>query len=196
MSETRDGAKFRILLAGQFDRIEIMRWFNFAILAFVTLVAQSGVSGMCWLLGSWHVVPDLLLMLAVVIAFRGPAEHVPIAGWVLGLAKDLSCDSALGSYALAFGVATLVIAQLRELFYGERAITLIIITLAASLFVEHFVVLIGLIRGDIGVSYYRSVGIAVVVSSMVTAALSPYEQWLIMKLHRQIGVPRFRGYGR
>ena len=172
-----------------------MRWFNFILLLFVTLVLQLGV-GRLFGVGPQQVMPDLLLLLAVVFAFRGPADQALIACWILGAVKDLSSQAPLGSYAFAFGLMAWAIVRLREMFYGDHPITLIVLTFLCSFFAELFVLFICSLKDVLQVDSYSSFSLVIMFSSLLTAGLAPYGQWLVMKLHRQLGLPRRRTYGR
>jgi len=172
-----------------------VRWFNFGILVLVALVLQGGFCRLFGL-GPQRIAPDILLMLAVVIAFRGPIEQGPIACWILGLAKDASSEAVLGSYALAFGLTGVLVLWLRELLYGDHFLGLMGMTLLSSFLAEHFVFAISLVRGDLRGDNYGALAAAMLFSALLTAALAPYGQWLVLKLHRQLGLPGRRVYGR
>jgi len=172
-----------------------MRWFNFAIVVFITLVIQVGIARLFGL-GQQRVMPDLLLVLAVVLAFRGTREQVPIAGFILGLVKDLSSQAPLGGYAIAFGLMTWIIVRLRELFYGDNPVTLIFLTFLCSFLAEQFVLIICVVKGILPGGDYGSITVVLLFSSLLTGAVAPYGQWLVMRLHRQLGLPKQRRYGR
>lgn len=172
-----------------------MRWFGFVVLVLLTVVVQLA-AGRTLGLGSQRIMPDLFLMWAVVLAFRGPAPDVLVGCWFLGLAKDLTSQSSLGSYALSFGFIGMVIVYLRELFYGDHPMTLILLAFFGSLCVEHLCLLINSFKGDFDWSGYGPAALTILFSGVFTAGLSPYGQWLLLKLHRQIGLPRRRSYSR
>ncbi len=172
-----------------------MRWFNFGILLFVTLVLQMGVARLFGL-GEQRVMPDLLLLVAVVLAFRGEQNSAMIACFFLGLAKDLTGQAVLGSYAIGFGLLGWIIVRARDLFYGEHPITLIMITLAAGFFVEQLVLAICLMKKVFSWDNYGVLTLSILFSAVLTAGLSPYGQWLLLKFHRWLGLPRRRSYGR
>ena len=168
-----------------------MRWISFGILVVSTVVVQSGFGRLLGL-GPQRIMPDLLLMFAVVIAFRGGKEQAPLACWFLGLAKDLTSSAALGSYAVAFGLTGLVIVYFRELLYGESALLLMLLTVVSSLIVEHIALLLAYFRGEFSRQEYGGVFKVVVFSAIFTAALAPYGQWLLLKMHRHLGLVRRR----
>ena len=170
-----------------------MRWFGFAILALGALVVQTGASRV-FSLGSGRIMPDLLLLVAVVLAFRAEGDSAMLACWLLGLLKDLTSEAVLGSYALSFGVLALVILQLREFLYGERLLTMMLLVFVSSFALEQFAFLIYLLKGEPIGDQYGKFSLAMFFSSLLTSALLPYVQWLLLKFHRQLGLPRRRGY--
>jgi rod shape-determining protein MreD len=172
-----------------------MRWFTFGIVVFVTLVMQVGIVRLFGL-GPQRVMPDLFLILAVILGFRAPSEQAPIAGWILGIVKDLSSEAPLGAYAIAFGLMVWAIVRLREFFYGDNPITLMLLTFISSFLVEQFALLVCRIKGVLPGGSYGSICIAIGFSALLTAGLTPYGHWLVMKLYRQLGLPKRRTYGR
>jgi rod shape-determining protein MreD len=172
-----------------------MRWFNFSILALLTLVLQVGL-GRAIGLGPQRITPDLLLLLALVLAFRGPAPDVLLACWFLGLAKDLTSQAPLGVYAFGFGLLGLLIVRIRDFLYGENMLTQAGMVLVGSFLVEHLVFLVCVLKGLYGGTGYNGVVFSMMFSALFTAALAPYGQWLIWKLQRRLGLPERRRYGR
>lgn len=170
-----------------------MRWFGFGILAFVGLVLQVGVAGPLGL-GPGRIVPDLLLMAAIVLAYRGNDEKALVGCWILGVIKDMSSGAPLGSYALAFGLVALGVMWVRDLFYGEHPLILIGITFVCSLMVENLVLLIGSAKGVFEIGSWVTLWPSIMFSALFTAGLAPYGQWLMMKFHRQLGLSRRRKY--
>jgi rod shape-determining protein MreD len=170
-----------------------LRWFGFVLMAFVLLVLQVGVVGPLGL-GPQRVVPDLLLLAAVLLAFRGSGYQVLVGCWILGMMKDMNSQASLGSYALAFGLMGWGIMRVRDLFYGDHPVTLILITFAGCFFVEHLVLLVGIVRGDLSGAGMGGLWLSIIFSGAFTAGLSPYGQWLMMRFHRQLGLARRRSY--
>jgi len=148
-------------------------------------------------LGPQQVMPDLLLLFAVVLAFWPAGDNdVLIACWVLGLAKDLTSVAPLGSYALSFGLLALAIRRLRELLYGERLLPMMAITILGSFLVEQLVFLWTLWKGEQLTGRYAALSTGMIFSAIFTGALTPYAYWLVRRLHRILGLPRGRTYGR
>jgi rod shape-determining protein MreD len=166
-----------------------MRWFNFAILVMIVLVLQVGITRL-FSIGSQNIMPDLLLMVAVILAFRGQGYSVLIACWVLGLVRDLSSDAVLGTYAIAFGLVALMVSRLHQFLYVDRPLSVILVTFVSAFAVEQFAILAVLLRGDLKSGQYGSLTLSILLSALFTAVLAPYAQWLILKIQRLIGLPR------
>lgn len=168
-----------------------MRWPRFLILVLLTLVLQVGM-GRVFGLGPGRIVPDLLFLLAVVLSFRGHKDEMLLACWILGLAKDLSSQVVLGGYALSFGLAGLLVVQVRDFLYGERLLGQVLVFLLVYFLVEHAVWLISLLRGDLAGVNYQGLLMGLVFSALLSAALYPYVMWLTIKLERFLGLLRKR----
>jgi rod shape-determining protein MreD len=165
-----------------------MRWFNFAILVLILLILQIGFGRLIGL-GHQRIMPDLLLMVAVILAFRGYGWSVLIACWALGLVRDLSSDAVLGTYAIGFGLMGLAVSRLHQVLYVERPLAIILVTFISGFLIEQFALLTSLIRGDIKSDQYGGLTLSILLSALFTAAMAPYAQWLILKLQRLIGLP-------
>jgi len=170
-----------------------MRWLNFLILVFVVLLLQVAVCRPLGL-GPQRIMPDLLLMTAVILSFHGSGDKVPVACWVLGLVKDVSSQGALGCYAFSFGLLALIIIRLRDMFYGDKPLVLMLFIVVGGFLAEQMTLLIGMIKEDFPSETYGALSMAAMFSVLFTAGLAPYGQWLMMKLHRQLGLPRRRAY--
>jgi len=166
-----------------------MRWLSFSILLFALIVVQVSMG---YLFGI--IKPDFLLLLAVLLAYRGSGPKMLIACWILGFAKDLTSEASLGCYAFAFGLIALLIVRVRELFYGDHPLALIILTALCSFIVEQMILALGFIKGDLAESSYATITWALLFAALFTGGLAPYGQWLVMKMHRRLGLPRWRNY--
>ena len=166
-----------------------MRWFVFAVIVLVTLVLQIGV-GRIFGLGPQKLMPDLLLILAIIMAFRARIDNALIACWILGLLKDLTSQAVLGSYAFAFGMIALIIVRLRDMFYGDRLLPAMVSAFIAVCLVEHFALLVLGLRGYRLQGQYSSVSVSIFLSALLTGALLPYARWLIYKFQRHLGFTR------
>ena len=171
-----------------------MRWINFAILIFSLLVVQSGL-GRLMGLGPQHIIPDLLLLVAIVLAFRGGNHRSLEACWILGLCRDLTSEAVLGSNALAFGLMGLLIIYLREWVFGEHPVAVMVVAFVAALAVSQGVYFINLFRGAMVFEDYAMQSLEMMFSALFTAALAPYGQWGLSKLARPLGIDRERAFG-
>ena len=60
--------------------------------------------------------------------------------------------------------------------------------------IEHVVWWIATMKGDFESGAYSGALLAMTFGALFTAALAPYANWLIIKLHRQLGLPGQRRY--
>ena len=165
-----------------------MRWFNFGILVFVTLILQTALGGV-FVLDYRNIMPDLFLMLAVILAFRMPRQQAPIACWVLGLAKDMGSQMPLGCYAFSFGLLGMMLVWSREIFYGDNPIVLIVMTFLCSVASEQFALFISVFKNSLGGGDYAQMSFATIYSAVTTAMLAPILQIVITRLHKPLGIP-------
>ncbi len=171
-----------------------MRWFRFGILVLAVLIVQVSICRPLGL-GPQQIMPDLLLLLAVILAFGpGGDDEVLMACWVLGLAKDLSSAAPLGCYAFCFGILALLIRHLREVIYGERLLPIMAATILGSFLVEQSAFLLSIWKGEPLTDRYGPLTLGMIFSAFFSGALAPYIYWLVRKLHRQLGLPRGRSY--
>lgn len=166
-----------------------MRWVRFGILAFLFLLFQIGV-GSALSFSPLKIVPDLLLLLAILLIFRAPADQALVACWLLGLLKDITGQAPLGSYSFTFGLLGFLLIRLRELLVGSRLFPQIVLMFVSSIIIEHVVWLICVVKRDITPASYRQDVITIFVSALLTAALYPYGYWLMTKLGRRLGLSR------
>ena len=166
-----------------------MRWLRFGILVSIFLVLQIGV-GSALSFSPLNVVPDLLLLLAIVLVFWAPADQALVACWLLGLLKDITSQAPLGSYSFTFGLLGIMLLRLRELLVGAHLLPQIFLMFVSSMLVEHAVWLICVVKSDVALDSYRQDVLTIFISALLTAALYPYGHWLMTKLHRRLGLSR------
>ncbi len=115
-----------------------MKWVPFIILTYLVMLAQCTVGGILTfsVTAIGTVGPDLLAIVAVFMALHVRSGfHAALAGWVLGLAVDLTTISAAGGVTavgpmpIAFAVAAALIFQIREAFFYERPIPQVFLAL-------------------------------------------------------------------
>lgn len=109
-----------------------MYWIPFVILVYLVMLIQATVWGMLTFTGTaiGTIAPDLAAMVAVFIALNARrGSEVMIAGWVLGLAVDLTtaggagAATAVGPMAIGYALAVAAIYRVREAFFRERVLT-------------------------------------------------------------------------
>jgi len=105
-----------------------MRWVPLAILTYLLLLAQTTVGGVLTFRarGIGLVGPDLLAIAAVYVALHvRSCLDAMLAGWLIGLAVDLTTGAAtvLGPMPLAYALAAGCICRVREAFFRERIVT-------------------------------------------------------------------------
>jgi rod shape-determining protein MreD len=165
-----------------------MRWLRFGILVLIFLVLQIGVGSALSFIPQ-KIVPDLLLLLAVLLIFWAPADQALIACWLLGLLKDITSQEApLGSYSLTFGLLGLMLIRMREVVVAARLLPQIFLIFVSSMVIEHAVWLICVVKSDVPLDSYRQTLTSITLSAVITAALYPYGYWLMTKLHRPLGL--------
>ena len=165
-----------------------MRWVRFGILVLIFLVLQIGV-GSALEFSPLKIVPDLLLLLAILLIFWAPPEQALIACWLLGLLKDITSQEApLGSYSLTFGLLGLMLIRLREVVVSARLLPQIFLIFVSSMLIEHAVWLICVVKSDVTLDSYRQIVTSMTISAVMTAALYPYGYWLMTKIHRPLGL--------
>lgn len=84
-------------------------WVGLGVGVVAALLAQTCVA---WLIPApWL---DLFLAFALAVSLLGAPADARIAGWLIGLAQDLTSLDAFGIHALVLGIAALLVTQLRE----------------------------------------------------------------------------------
>ena len=170
-----------------------MRWSVFGIFALVVLVLQVSVARLLGL-GPQRVTADFLLLSAVVLTLAARSDEALLAAWVFGLAKDLTSQAPLGSYALGFGLLALALVHLRRLLYRDNPLTLMALLFAGSMFVEQFAIIVSLLKDGVGAGQYASRSLMMILAALLSAAVGPYWQWLIRKLSRRLHLPSRAAY--
>jgi hypothetical protein len=126
-----------------------MRWFVFAIFAYLALALDQGLS-VLWsdLLGGWSAAPSFMLILAVFISLWAPPRATYVAWLVLGILTDLSIPRGaapdtgleafwiLGPAALGYLLGAYAAVETRTLFLRESPIALAALVLFAGTFVH------------------------------------------------------------
>jgi len=165
-----------------------MRWVYFLILTLLGVIGQTTVVQMLWFRTpvGW-IGPEILAAVAVFVALRVRATtDAALAGWTLGFAVDLTLSgTGMGLLGLLYAAATAGLHRIREGFFGERAITHMVLTFLFCSFVYQLWILYdGLIgagspggRGALqalGLSAYTAI-----LAPLVCGALKPISRFLL-----------------
>lgn len=103
--------------------------------------------------------PDLLLIVAVYIALRGPFVSGALLAWLLGLAKDVFSGLYLGLNAFSFLIVFLVITSISDLLYAESGELFVVTVGAATLAcVAIDLLLLVMLTSVSGISYSMAAG--------------------------------------
>lgn len=170
-----------------------MRWLTFSILLLVVLITQISL-GRVFGLGPQRISPNLFLLLAMTLAFRVGTGSALLACWLLGLAQDLSGSSILGCYACGFALVGFLLIWLREWFYVEHPLAIIVVVAFATILVEQCVFAIECLKGISSPADYTNFCVEMLFVTAFTAALAPYGQWALAKLARPLGITFGKSY--
>jgi len=174
-----------------------MRWIPFLILAYVVMLMETSMSRLLFInvpgLGS--IGPDLAAMVVVFVAlYTRAATDAMIAGWVLGLAVDLTSGGGIGAMtvvgpmSIAYCLLAWQLWRVREAFFRERAVTQIVLTLFFALAAHFIWVTVQALAapgkvtfGDYGLALIQAAGIA-----CYTALLMPLAHFALIRVQRVI----------
>lgn len=125
-----------------------------AFLILAAAVLQSTVMGY---LEVFSVRPNILIVMAVVIALlRGPLESA-IMGFSLGLTMDVLMGKTLGWYALLLFLLSILISMVNEKLYRDKLLVLMGFGFLSTVAVETmFILIIFLFRGHEHIPYLFS----------------------------------------
>lgn len=154
------------------------------ILTYLVMLAQCTVGGILTFSGTaiGTVGPDLPALVAVFMALNvRTGFHAALAGWLLGLAVDLTTVSAgggataVGPMPIAFAVAAALVFQVREAFFYNRpvpqaSLALIFCLVAHGIWVTFQAVLA---FGDVSWEGYGRMLLQAAALAIYTAVLMP-----------------------
>jgi len=169
-----------------------MRWIFFLILAYVALVAQTTVGGLLVIHTAWAgpVAPDVVAMVAVFVAMAlRNGTDAGLACWILGLGLDLAsgpgATTVVGPMALAYGLGGLMVFQLREMFFRDKILSQVVMTLLFAVATHAiWVTLQALVARAFTWSEYGQMLLQAVLLGAYTAALAPLLHALLLRHER------------
>lgn len=168
-----------------------MRWIPFVIFAYILILLQTTVAGLLvispWAIGP--VGPDLMAILAVFVALnvRSGADAM-IAGWILGLALDLTAGgvgggTVVGPMCIAYALGCRGVFHIREVIFRERAVSQALLTLLFCLFAHGLWVTLQSVRlGRVSASMYGVMLLQVVGVGLYTGLLAPLGYFALIRL--------------
>jgi len=172
-----------------------MRWGPLVILACVVVLVQTTAGRILTfaLPSVGFVSPDLAAIVAVFLAlYAASATDAMLAGWMLGLAVDLTAAggpghaTVVGPMALAYALAAGGLVRVREAFFRERALTqaLLAMTFCLACHAAWVSVQSLLNYHELAWSDYWRMMSQVVLSSLYSAALTPLVHYLLARRGR------------
>jgi rod shape-determining protein MreD len=166
-----------------------MRWIAFVILLYVVTVLQTTVAPFI----AVHTIrPDLMVIMAVHYALLVRTSDALIACWCIGIAIDLTGISYahysnVGINALAIGLLTIFIVNIRELTFRDSVVTQLIFTFLVKLALALMVGMHMLfVLGDWG--RFGEVLTTAIWAAVYTAVLSPYGHWILRQFRGVLGI--------
>ncbi len=121
-----------------------MNWLVFAILAYLCLLLQVGLTSLLGIPDAQGVSPDFLLILAVYIGLLAPTKTVAWGMLTLGILANLlhiitgptSSGPILGPEALGYLAGAFAVLQLRTLVFRESVLSLVIMVFVVGIFIQ------------------------------------------------------------
>ena len=149
-----------------------MRWLSWFILAYVVLSLQSGLGSYI----AWEGVPPNLVLIAVVfVALNAPREPALLGVYLMGLMQDALTQEPLGTYALSYGLVTLLVQTSQPVVYREHPLTHVSMALGGGTVTSVVLFAQGMIWPP------RRPVTELVIMCLYTAALAPVILWPLQK---------------
>ena len=185
-----------------------MRWIPLVILIYLVVLVQTTIAQAVTVNVPWvgSISPDLAAVVTVFLALHAASgPDAMLAGWLLGLAVDLTAAggpgaaTVVGPMALVYALAAGGLFRAREALFHEHALTQTLLALVFCLF-THGVWLTSqalLHFSDVLWSHYFRMLMQVVLSAAFSAALTPLVYYLLGRCRRWfVAVPAVRRSGR
>jgi len=166
-----------------------LRWLPLGVVAAVCAVMQGT-------LGAWIEVqgarPSFLFMAVTFYGLHSPTVNAGIAGWVLGLAADLTSEAHFGVQSLTFALAGMAASRLRSLFVAENPIVQICITGLLCWASYTAIFLIDAWRSNWSAWGPGRLAVIAAWTALYTAVLTPYAHWLGGRISGWLGLEHKR----
>ena len=163
-----------------------MNWLTLGIVVILATAAQTSVAAWIQVHGAC---PWFLFIVAMFYGMHFPMVQAGLAGWVLGMAGDLTSQGPMGAQSLGLALAAMGASRLRDLVVVENP--MVQIAAAAALCWVTYAAIItydawrsGWAGWTVGMSLTQAAWLA-----GYTALLTPYLFWLLKRASRPIGLP-------
>lgn len=179
-----------------------MRWFTFAILAYVALAVQTGIDSFVRLQAAGSVLAELNIVLVVVVflAVYAPRQQALLACFVLGALQDLVTQQPFGLFALSYGLVALVITGMSQAVHRGHPLTHFTFTLAGGVVTAFVLIVHGWIHppahvavaANLSTPPLKQSSMLFFTSTLYTAIVAPFAIALLHRLKRPLGFNSFR----
>jgi rod shape-determining protein MreD len=166
-----------------------VHWIAFAIVLYGVIAVQASLAP---LMAVHSIRPDLPVVAAVYFGLTAKPQDAVVAGWLIGLAIDLSSVgyaeySNVGVHALFLGLIVWLMVKARELALRESIWTILFSTFFAKMSLSLLVGLHMTYVLDGGVRYWDVVSVGFYAATY-TALVAPYGHWMLHRLRRPLGL--------
>jgi len=120
-----------------------MRWFAFAILAYLAVGLQIGLAPYVRYHGAS---PNLVLLAVVFIAVNAPRDAALIACFTLGFLQDLVTQQQPGLFALSYGIIAMLVVNMQQVVYKGHPLTHFSLAMAAGVITAAIIIVHGWVR--------------------------------------------------
>ncbi|MFC1807821.1 rod shape-determining protein MreD [Candidatus Omnitrophota bacterium] len=127
--------------------------------------------------------PDLLIILVIFFALSFSSHQAKRLAIVIGLLKDVTSASLLGSYTLSFLILAMIISYHQNKFFRERISTQMMIAFISYFFVGVVIFLLNSFSSKSFPAHYSFLSL-IVRGSAYTAVISPVVFFILSKILR------------
>jgi rod shape-determining protein MreD len=178
-----------------------MRWFTYAILAYLAVGLQIGLAPYIAYRGA---APNFVLLAVVFIAVNAPKDAALLGCFILGFLQDLVTQQQPGLFALSYGLVAMLIVSTQQVVYKDHPLTHFSLALAAGLVTATILVVHGWVRPPafratdvkIAIRAVRPSGTIELTRALYTALLAPIVLGVLRKTKTVFGFQSHRRRGR
>ena len=178
-----------------------MRWFAYAIIAYVAVGLQVGLSPYVRYHGAS---PNLVLLAVVFIAVNAPRDAALIGCFALGFLQDLVTQQQPGLFALSYGIVALLVVNTQQVVYKGHPLTHFSLVMAAGVITASLVIAHGWIHppgpkissGSVTLPRVRVSVTIELTRVLFTAILAPFVLGALQRVKSVFGFQGSRRKGR